>query len=241
MANQTLGGSLGRLWEQVDTIVAIRTLFVLQAASVRSLSCLCPLLLLRGFQVLLFHGLPFLNQYLSYGARASNRDTANGSTASAPVHHPRAGITASVRNLVDYVVMYPVPHAYFVHFYAVSVVSSLFWGWQILTKGIALKALSQNVLDSGSAQIMSKEQISLVWCLMAFQGVRRLYESITLLKISSSTMSVAHYGVGIFYYLAVGVAIWIEGSSQYQHGENITNEWVSAYLCRNYSLNKYDI
>jgi hypothetical protein len=236
MADQTLGGSLGRLWEQVDTIVAIRAFFALQAASVRSLSCLCPLLLAEVFQVLLFHGLPFLNQYLSYGARASNRDT-----ASAPVHHPRAGITASVRNLVDYVVMYPVPHAYFVHFYAVSVVSSLFWGWQILTKGFALKALSQNVLDGGSAQIMSREQISLVWCLMAFQGVRRLYESITLLKISSSTMSVAHYGVGIFYYLGVGVAIWIEGSSQYQRGEKITNEWVFAYLCRNNSLNKYDI
>lgn len=112
--------------------------------------------------------------------------------------------------------MYPVPHAYFVHFYAVSVVSSLFWGWQVLTKGIALNTLSRSVLDGGSAQIMSREQIALVWCLMAFQGVRRLYESITLSKKSSSTMSVAHYGVGIFYYLAVGVAIWIEGSSQYQ-------------------------
>jgi len=108
--------------------------------------------------------------------------------------------------------MFPVPHAYFVHFYAVSVVSSLFWGLQIFMKGAALKALSQNVLDGESAWTMSREQVSLVWCLMAVQGIRRLYESITLLKQSASTMPIAHYVVGMLYYLAVGIAIWIEGS-----------------------------
>ena len=111
--------------------------------------------------------------------------------------------------------MYPVPHAYFVHFYAVSVVSSFFWVLQILTKGAALKALSPNVLDDESARTMSREQVSLVWCLMALQGIRRLYESITLLKQSTSTMSIAQYIVGILYYLAVGISIWIEGSGQY--------------------------
>ena len=111
--------------------------------------------------------------------------------------------------------MHPVPHAYFVHFYAVSVASSLFWGMQILMRGTALKALAQNALDGGSSQTMSREQVSLVWCLMAFQGIRRLYESITLMKQSTSTMPVAHYVVGILYYLAVGITIWIEGASQY--------------------------
>lgn len=58
---------------------------------------------------------------------------------------------------------------------------------------------------------MAMEQVFLAWSLMAVQGLRRLCESITLVKPSSAKMWFVHWFVGIAFYLAVGVAVWIEG------------------------------
>ena len=60
---------------------------------------------------------------------------------------------------------------------------------------------------------MSINQIALCWALMAVHGVRRLYECITLTKKSSqSKMWLGHYVYGLMYYVAMGIAIWIDGS-----------------------------
>lgn len=54
-------------------------------------------------------------------------------------------------------------------------------------------------------------QVQLVWLMMMGQGVRRLYESIVFAKPSTSTMWIAHYIIGISFYLVTSVAVWIEG------------------------------
>ncbi|PQE16092.1 3-oxo-5-alpha-steroid 4-dehydrogenase protein [Rutstroemia sp. NJR-2017a WRK4] len=58
---------------------------------------------------------------------------------------------------------------------------------------------------------MSVNQVALAWTLMALQGGRRLYESLTLTKPSESKMWVGLWGIGIAYYIAIGVSVWIEG------------------------------
>jgi 3-oxo-5-alpha-steroid 4-dehydrogenase 3 len=86
-----------------------------------------------------------------------------------------------------------VPHNFFTHFYLTSVASSLFWGWR------------QRVWDV-------QGQMQVVWALMLLQGVRRLLEARAYTSTSKSTMWVAHWILGIFFYLAMNLSIWVEGS-----------------------------
>ena len=58
------------------------------------------------------------------------------------------------------------------------------------------------------------DQIVLVWSLMTVQGVRRLFESYFVTKHSESRMWFVHWYMGVAFYLAMGVAIWIEGASK---------------------------
>jgi 3-oxo-5-alpha-steroid 4-dehydrogenase 3 / polyprenol reductase len=59
---------------------------------------------------------------------------------------------------------------------------------------------------------MSFNQLVLCWSLLAAQGTRRLYESLIFSKPSLSKMWFGHYFLGLLYYLAMSVAIWIEGT-----------------------------
>lgn len=101
------------------------------------------------------------------------------------------------------------PHAWFFHFYVVSVASSIFWGVKIASKASSVMGICKDVQPGGT---MSMNQIALLWCLMAVQGVRRLAESINSSKNSSSKMWVGHWIVGIWFYLAMGFAVWIDGA-----------------------------
>jgi 3-oxo-5-alpha-steroid 4-dehydrogenase 3 len=159
---------------------------------------------------MLFHGLPHMNRYLSYGPRSSVPEP-NGKVASDVAEASSSTRNHTARGFLDRVILYPVPHSYFSHFYIASVLSSLIWGFQILNKGSLLRFVSQNSTSESSAA-MSREQIVLVWSLVTIQGLRRLWETVTLTKSFVSTMPVAHYVVGILYYLALGVGIWIEGT-----------------------------
>lgn len=58
---------------------------------------------------------------------------------------------------------------------------------------------------------MSVEQAILAWTIMLIQGTRRLLESFVMIKSSRSDMFFAHWLLGILFYLAVGVSVWIEG------------------------------
>jgi 3-oxo-5-alpha-steroid 4-dehydrogenase 3 len=58
---------------------------------------------------------------------------------------------------------------------------------------------------------MTQDQVTLMWALMAAQGSRRLYETAMWQKPTQSRMPVSHYFLGIFYYIAMSMAIWVEG------------------------------
>jgi len=113
-----------------------------------------------------------------------------------------------------------VPHCWFLHFYVVSTLSSLFWLWQYVS-GTAL--LLRIVTASGSPRQtgMSLKRVHLLWFMMAVQGVRRLYESIAFSKPSSSKMWVAHYLIGIMFYLITNVAIWVEGCREFKRSHDL--------------------
>ncbi|MCJ1479750.1 3-oxo-5-alpha-steroid 4-dehydrogenase [Lambiella insularis] len=177
------------LFEHFDTVTIIRGVFILQSIT-----------------VLFLHELPMLNRTLLYGARQID-EIGTKEVLATKQHKSTSDV---LLGLLNKTVLHPVPHAYFLHFYVISVLSSIFWGLQILARGSALRMLSPKLSIGHST--MSIEQVILVWSLMTTQGLRRLCESITMMKQSSSTMPFAAYLVGAVYYLLIGVGVWIEGS-----------------------------
>ncbi len=164
-----------------------------------------PAQLCRGFFILsTVFGLgtivsPFLRKLASYGPRTIPASK-NYSTVT----------TLNNSNALDKLAGLQVPHTFFTHFYVVSVASSAFWGCQIASNQAFLRPLLAQY--AGHTQgAMSMNRIALTWALMALQGLRRLYESITLLKPSTTKMSVASYALGTSFYLAMGIAVWAEG------------------------------
>ncbi|CAF3444534.1 unnamed protein product [Fusarium graminearum] len=114
-----------------------------------------------------------------------------------------------MKNLTEYG---QVPHSWFLHFYIVSVALSGFWAWQYLTKGHVLRTIA-TWQDRAGGPSMSLEQIFVAWLLMALQGSRRLYESLFVFKPGSSPMWFIHWALGLSYYIAMSLAVWVEGSS----------------------------
>ena len=108
-----------------------------------------------------------------------------------------------------------VSHGYFAQFYIVSVLSSLFWAVQVLSRGAALQAVATRIHPDRLQNAMSLNQVLLCWTLMLVQGTRRLVECLALSKPSSSQMWLGHWLIGIAFYVAVSVAIWIEGAGTY--------------------------
>jgi 3-oxo-5-alpha-steroid 4-dehydrogenase 3 len=119
-----------------------------------------------------------------------SRFLAYGSRATSPAPSSSAPPT-SLDRLLDAAAAVQVPHNYFTHFYVVSVVCSVFWG------------VTLPIWSAGS-------QLQVVWALMLLQGVRRLLESAAYTSSSKSTMWVAHWLLGLFYYVANSVAVWAE-------------------------------
>lgn len=103
-----------------------------------------------------------------------------------------------------------IPHSWFTHYYVVSVLSSCFWGYQIYTRGTVFKFLASH---SHQGTNMTVNHVVLAWTLMLAQGIRRLYESLTLTKPSQSKMWVGLWVIGMGYYIFIGIAVWIEGIS----------------------------
>ena len=173
-----------------------------------------------------------MEYYLVYGSRAlptaDSKDTRNEARQAKPdTKKPADG---PFIKLLDRTFAHPIPHSWFHHFYTCSVVSSLFWGHQILTQGPVLRTLAGNAASPDSKDSMSVNQVVLVWALIAIQGSRRLYESISYRKQSTSRMQFSHWLLGILYYLAVGLEVWIEGSGEYGPSVGRHIETASAVL-----------
>ena len=152
------------------------------------------------------------SRFLNYGLRATPRQGSrkDGSTQGRAGKDLRTG---PLSKLLDWIETIQVPHGAFQHFYVISVLSSSFWGFQIFSQGTLLKVICHAQKDD-SRRSTSINQIVLVWSMMTVQGVRRLFESYSVTKHSESRMWFVHWCMGVAFYLAMGVAIWIEGAGK---------------------------
>lgn len=137
--------------------------------------------------------------------------------------------TTQVRlwHILDRIEAVQVPHRWFFHFYAVSITLSLFWSVQFLIQGKLMTSLCSSVTSGKS---MSKEQVILTWVLMTVQGGRRLSESIYLGKPSSSKMLFVHWVLGILFYCAMSVAVWIEGAGIFPRAISVLQPGADANI-----------
>ena len=141
---------------------------------------------------------PFRERIMNYGSRSTESKTS---------------IPEKKSPLLDHIASFKVPHTWFTHYYAVSAGSSILWAHQILTRGQAFKLLAA-YLRPTTSESMTANQVLLAWFMMSVQGTRRLYESITLTKPSKSKMWLGLWAIGIAYYVAMGITVWIEGISE---------------------------
>ncbi|KKZ58469.1 hypothetical protein EMCG_00960 [[Emmonsia] crescens] len=189
---------------------------------------------LRGFflitacTILFANGIPFFRaRFVAYGPRA---------TSSEPIKAPAKGEQQHDRKLskqpprscsmqfLDYVASWQVPHSFFTQFYAVSVLSSILWGTQIYFKGPLFRAVSSAIREENTQKSMSRNQIVLCWTLLLIQSIRRLYECISMAKPSQSKMWFPHWIVGLAYYVAMGMAIWVEGIPVIRASDNLLSD-----------------
>lgn len=106
-----------------------------------------------------------------------------------------------------------VPHSWFWHFYLVSIAWSAFWAWQYVRRGAIMGSLAQAQVRSGpSASCMELGRVFFAWLMMALQGTRRLYECFFVVKPGRSPMLFAHWALGIAFYTAMSISVWIHGS-----------------------------
>ncbi|KAF3931047.1 hypothetical protein ABW20_dc0104313 [Dactylellina cionopaga] len=127
-----------------------------------------------------------------------------------------------------------VPHAWFTHFYALSLAVQLFWLLQILFHGRILQSLL-SLFSSGvynppvSPRVVppppgeqSFETILLCILCMAMQSARRLHESLNIQTSSpSSKMGILIYIAGITHYTAMGLATFANGTATLHLNSNI--------------------
>lgn len=141
----------------------------------------------------------FRQQIMNYGSRRTTPSPAKED-------HRNTGLLAYNSHL-------QVPHTWFTHNYIVSVLSSIFWGFQIYTQGPAFRLLANYSRDQNGG--MTVNQAFLAWLLLLAQGLRRLYESLTLTTPSESTMWVGIWLLGMVIYIVMGISVWIEGAGMF--------------------------
>ncbi|KAJ5408675.1 hypothetical protein N7509_002558 [Penicillium cosmopolitanum] len=127
------------------------------------------------------------SRFLVYGPRATSTDSKPQSRASAE--------GASISRPLDYLATW-----------------RYFGPSNLLCRGTLFEAIASRVNEEHRVQTMSLTQVLVCWILLAMQGSRRLWESTSFAKPSTSKMWFVHWLLGLAFYLAAGIAIWIEGS-----------------------------
>jgi 3-oxo-5-alpha-steroid 4-dehydrogenase 3 len=150
------------------------------------------------------YAVPFFRlRFLHYGSR----QPASKSSSTVKKHGQQQSILESVMGI-------QVPHSWFIHFYIASVASSIFWAYQVLTKGSIYSYLTSQMFTMEGTS-MTINQVVITWALWTLQGSRRLFECIILNKPSDAKMPVPTWAIGIIFYLAMGISVWIEGIRKY--------------------------
>ncbi|KAL2848120.1 hypothetical protein BJY01DRAFT_212309 [Aspergillus pseudoustus] len=177
----------------MDAVDALRAFFIFAACTILSVS------------------LPdsLRSRFIPYGARATSTPPVEAETPASPTSSSSA---SPVTRALDCVAKLRVPHSYFTQFYVVSVLSSIFWALQLLFHGAAFQAIATRIGPEHLHPAISVNQVMLCWGLMLIQGLRRLHECLSFSKPSTSQMWFVHWLAGVAFYLAVAVAIWIEGT-----------------------------
>ncbi|QDS74048.1 hypothetical protein FKW77_009208 [Venturia effusa] len=195
---------------KMDPVFFIRAFFVMEAAT-----------------ILLILFIPACRQrFLSYGPRGTNTAQKDDPNRRSTTVHEDNPIRA-IQLFLDELATYTVPHAWFLHFYALSVASSLFWAYQITTHGYLFATLT-NWTDNENAHMTSAQTLIIWWCFL-IQGFRRLVECIQGPK-STSRMWIGHWFVGIGFYLLANVATWIEGCKSLLHDRPTHRTFLRAPL-----------
>ena len=170
------------------------------------------------------------NRFVLYGSRSQS--FAGEATRKGKSAVPFSASKASFASLLDNLASLKVPHSWFLHFYVVSVASSIFWAYQILQRGYPVRVLCDYAGRRSSSPPMTADQIAVTWSLMAVQGLRRLVESLIFRKQTASTMFIAHWLLGLCFYLAMSVAVWIEGAGERANVNGLTPHRLSGLrLC----------
>lgn len=162
----------------------------------------------RIIQTLLAQALPSVNsRFIAYGSRASNDTDPVISKPAEDKTLPRKGYGVLA---IDYLAGHRVPHNWFASFYAVSISLSLFWATQIVFEWPGFRLVASLRNQNGAS--MTVHQVLVTWIMMLLQGSRRLYESSTFMRPSSSQMWVGHWALGIWFYMTMSMSVWIEGT-----------------------------
>ncbi|OJJ04094.1 hypothetical protein ASPVEDRAFT_135697 [Aspergillus versicolor CBS 583.65] len=184
----------------MDAVDALRAFFLFAACMIFSVSLPASL----------------RSRFIPYGARATSTAPVESETsASTPTPKSTSASpsrTSAVTRALDYVATFRVPHSYFTQFYVISVLSSIFWALQLLSHGRVFQAFATRIRAEHMQEAISINQVMLCCGLMLIHGVRRLNECLSFSKPSSSKMWFVHWFAGIGFYLAVTVAVWIEGT-----------------------------
>lgn len=87
---------------------------------------------------------------------------------------------------------------------------SVLWASQITLGGSLFRTIASAAQSREST--MTLDQVIVAWLLMLSQGMRRLYECLSFTKPSTARMWIGHWFFGLYYYIGINIAIWIEGS-----------------------------
>lgn len=112
--------------------------------------------------------------------------------------------------LLDTVASCTVPHDWFCSFYFLSLSLCAFWPGEILGLQGPLWRMFRDYTPTSSLS-MTFPQLQTTWAMLFAQSARRLYECLDLPSSSESQMFVGHWVMGIAFYAATSVAVWVEG------------------------------
>ncbi|KAK1827923.1 hypothetical protein QBC39DRAFT_313958 [Podospora conica] len=121
-----------------------------------------------------------------------------------------------------------VPHSWFTAFYSLSVGCSVFWAWQLLGEGAVLRGVAERQAAAGGQPSASRGQTAAVWAMVLLQAGRRVYEHAAVMRASRSTMWFVHWVLGLGFYLALSVAVWVEGSGAILGARTAAGGWKVA-------------
>ena len=118
--------------------------------------------------------------------------------------------------LVDSITNITIPHDFFWHFYLLSTSLSLYWALEgLVLRGPTFNAIVTVTRDRDVG--MSFEQVKITWLMMFAQGLRRLCECLYLYgpsksepQRSTSKMQAWIWVLGLGFYAAMSVAVWVE-------------------------------